>query len=84
MNDKQNQIIQELIKTAIKNGFESYYPLQPIADKLGIKEVLYDNNTNTGLLWELGNLRKGILDITTDGKYASISYNTAQIFKNYE
>ena len=81
MNNKQEKIVQELITSSIKNGFDSCYPLQPIADKLGIKEVLYDNNTNTGLLWELGRFGSGILDISTDGKYASIDYNMSNLLK---
>ena len=74
MTPQQKAICRELLALAYKAGFGCYYPLAPIAAKLGIKRRLYDNNTNTGLLWNLGKHGSGLLDITTDGTAACVPY----------
>jgi len=65
MTDIQKQILQELIDLSYDHGF-CYFPLAPIAKKFGIEEVLYDNNTNTGLLWNLGKFGKGYINVHED------------------
>ena len=51
----QKAVLNRLLRHAYQDGFGSYYPLQPIATELGLTvEQLYDNETNTGVLWELG------------------------------
>jgi hypothetical protein len=65
MTPIQKQITQELLDLSCDHGFH-YFPLTPIAAKLGITEVLYDNNTNTGLLWDLGKFGKGYIDVHED------------------
>lgn len=61
MTPDQKAVCRELLRECYDNGFNSRYPLEPIAKKLGITEVLYDNNTNTGILWDLGPHGNGFL-----------------------
>ncbi len=72
MTTEQKSIIRELIEQSYDSGFH-HYPLAPIAAKLGITEPLYDNNTNTGLLWKLGRHGCAVLDINTEGTHAAVS-----------
>ena len=69
----QKKVLRELLAQAIEHGFGSSYPLKPIADKLGITEPLYDNNTNTGLLWEFGPHGSGDIYARVDWPEASAS-----------
>jgi len=72
----QKRALRALLAQAISHGFGSYYPLAPIAEKLGITEPLYDNNTNTGLLWEFGPHGSGLIDARGDwpNAHASVDY----------
>ena len=74
MNAQQKAVCRELLALSYESGFH-HYPLAPIAEKLGIKGALYDNNTNKGLLWKLGRHGSGILDVSTDGKTAAIPFD---------
>ena len=79
----QKQICRELIKLSIEHGFGSNYPLAPIAAKLGIAEPLYDNNTKSGILWELGPHGGGLLFIPHSGDCASVEYDTHEMLANW-
>lgn len=81
----QKLALRELLSQCIENGFSGSYPLAPIAAKLGITEPLYDNNTNTGLLWEFGPHGKGYVDASGDwpNAYAGISYDFAPMIENW-
>lgn len=79
----QKQIIRELIELSVQSGFGCRYPLSPIAKKLGITELLYDGDTETGILWELGSHGKGYIDISHDGKYAGIYYQMVGMLENW-
>lgn len=78
MNPQQKAVIRELLALCVSHGFGHYYPLAPIAQKLGITQPLYDNNRNKGLLWKLGRHGDGLIDVTTDGKSAAIPYDQHQ------
>lgn len=54
MTKNQKRVLEELLNLCYSQGFDFSYPLEPIAKKLNIEEPLYDNNTNTGILWEFG------------------------------
>jgi hypothetical protein len=73
----QKRVLRELLNQSIQNGFGCSYPLKPIADKFGITEPLYDNNTNTGLLWEFGPHGSGLIMAWGDwpDSDASIDYH---------
>jgi len=75
----QKKILRELLTQSIERGFGCLYPLAPIAQKLGITEPLYDNNTNTGILWELGPHGDGTIFARGDwpDACASIDYDMA-------
>lgn len=75
MTPVQKAFVRELLRLSIDHGFGCRYSLAPIAEKLAIKEPLYDNNTNTGVLWEIGPHGKGFLDIGPDGMSAAIDYD---------
>ena len=81
----QKKALRELLEQAIKHGFGCSHPLKPIADKLGITEPLYDNNTNTGLLWEYGPHGSGLIYASGNwpDAYASIEYATASMIENW-
>lgn len=77
MTLNQKKALRELLSQAISHGFDSLYPLAPIAAKLGIEEPLFDNNTNTGLLWEFGPHGSGLIYARGDwpDACASIDYS---------
>lgn len=81
----QKKVLRELLAQAVEHGFAPSYPLAPIAQKLGITEPLYDNNTNTGLLWQFGPHGSGL--IYASGNWpdasASIDFDSAQMIGNY-
>ena len=83
MTTEQKQICKELIRLSIEHGFGCRYPLAPIAEKFKIKEPLYDNDTNTGILWKLGPHGNGILDISHTGQSAGVDYDTHQMLENW-
>lgn len=58
----QKRVLRELLRESIDHGFGCSHSLAAIAKKLGIDEPLYDNNTNTGLLWEFGPHGSGLID----------------------
>lgn len=81
----QKQVLRELLRMSIENGFGSGFSLKPIGEKLGISDILYDNNTNTGLLWEFGPHGDGIINARGDwpDSYASIAYHDAHMIENW-
>lgn len=81
----QKKCLRELLAQCIEHGFSSSYPLKPIADKLGITEPLYDNNTNTGVLWEFGPHGNGYIMARGDwpNAYASLEYDMAHMIENW-
>lgn len=81
----QKRILRALLSRSIASGFGVLYPLAPIAQQLGITEPLYDNNTNTGLLWEFGPHGKGLIFARGDwpDAQASIDYDSAAMIENW-
>ena len=77
MTENQKAICRELLELSYGNGFNSY-PLKPIAAKLGITDILYDKNTETGILWELGAFGSGVIAVTDNGRglYAGVMRDT--------
>lgn len=83
MTADQKKICKEIIRLSIEHGFSCSYPLAPIAKKFGITETLYDVDTNTGILWELGPYGNGLLDIPHDGQSAGVDYDTHQLLEHW-
>ena len=84
MTTQQKRICRYLIDQSIQNGFGAGYPLEPIAKELGLTCLdLYDNNTNTGVLWELGQHGEGLLYVQPEGEWASVSYDTHELLKHW-
>jgi len=81
----QKKVLRELLAQSIEHGFGSGYPLAPIAAKLGITEPLYDNETNTGILWEFGPYGDGTIYAHGNwpDAYASIDYFFAPMIENW-
>ena len=81
----QKRALRELLNQAIDHGFGCSYSLASIAKTLSIEEPLYDNNTNTGLLWEFGPHGQGL--ISARGNWpdasASIEYSMAGMIENW-
>lgn len=83
LNSNQRAFCRALIKLCVNEGFGFAYEMQPIADGLGIKETLYDEDNSTGLLWELGPHGEGLLDISNNGKCASLYPETYQLLEHW-
>jgi len=45
---------------------------------VGITDILYDKNTETGILWELGAFGSGVIAVTDNGRglYAGVMRDT--------
>ncbi len=73
----QKRALRELLQQSIDHGFGCSHSLSAIAKKLDISEPLYDNSTNTGLLWEFGPHGSGLIDARGDwpDAHASIDYS---------
>lgn len=85
MTKEQKQIIRELLRLSYSNGFDSGYSLNEIAKKFNITDVLYDNETNTGILWEYGRHGNGMLSITDNGHgaYASVMCDAKDLLESW-
>lgn len=83
----RRHFFRELLYLSDKDGYDSAYPLAPIAAELGIESgrFLYDGDTETGLLWGYGgNMgENGMLHISDDGIYASVAIETRDLLKNW-
>lgn len=81
----QKRALRELLNESIDHGFGCSHSLKAIAIKLGIKEPLYDNETNTGLLWEYGPHGEGLIHASGNWPeaYASIAYSMAGMIENW-
>lgn len=67
------RILRELITQSYEMGFDRYYPLAPIAARLSITEMLYDETLRDGLLWNLGQYgRTQLITFSTHGTHAAI------------
>ncbi len=75
MNADQGAIIRALIACSYSGGFDTAYPLDKILEacRLPPETVLYDEDTESGLLWQLG--CDGFVDVQDHGhgQYASIA-----------
>jgi hypothetical protein len=74
MNDKQKQFSRALLNLIEENGAH-FYPISFVAKQAGLTESveeIYDNNTNTGLLWSYGNFGNGYLRFERDSVCAPI------------
>lgn len=66
---KQRLIIRRLLDLTDEHG-RGYYPLEPLAGEVGLTVAqLYDNNTNTGLLWDLGRHGRAYIDVQFPDRY---------------
>lgn len=84
MNEIQKIVVRKLLSLAYENGFGSFYSLKPIAETLGIKvSDLYDEDTESGHLWEYGPYGNGFLDISVDGKSACPNINMRDLLSNW-
>ena len=83
MNPQQKAICKELLQKSIHHGFNCRYPLAPIAEKLGIREELYNNKTHSGLIWELGAHGQGLLDIHPNGESAGIEWENHETVEHW-
>ena len=81
----QKKCLRELLHLCIEHGFGSSYPLLDVAAKAGVKEPLYDNNTNTGVLWEFGPHGSGYINARGDWPraVAGIDYDMAPLIENW-
>jgi hypothetical protein len=79
---------RELLRLSDENGYGSFYPLAPIASRLGIEggRFLYDADTGTGLLWGYGGNRgeNGMLSISADGVYGSVNIEARDLLENWD
>lgn len=74
MTPNQRAICRELLRLNYDKGFGEMFYLPTIAAKLKISEPLYDDNTETGLLWDLGPKGEALLEVTDDGKWAGVNF----------
>lgn len=86
MNPIQKSLIQQLLRHAYSNGFDSKLPLAPMADDMGVSvEALYDEESESGELWEYGPNGNGALDITNNGHgtYAGVNIDFRDLLANW-
>lgn len=84
MNKKQAQIIGELLRLSIENGFNCGYPIQPIVEKFNIEDDVYNEFDELGLLWDYANHTMGAIWISEDNDgelYASVDWDQHDILE---
>lgn len=83
MNDTVKAISRKLLDLSYSNGFGVAYPLTPIAEELGIEagKYLYDANTETGLLWGIGDNGSALITVGDSGEWASVNLETRDILE---
>jgi len=67
----------------VEHGFGCLYPLAPIVEKLGITEKLYDTETSSGVLWDIGPHGSGLLYIPHSGDSASVDFETHAMLEHW-
>ncbi|RRJ96815.1 hypothetical protein Ga0100231_023905 [Opitutaceae bacterium TAV4] len=82
MTPIQKKICCDLLAQCVEHGFGSSHSLKPIAQKHGltVKEI-YDNETNTGILWDLGPHGQGLIDVRNDS--ATVYYETHDMLAHW-
>jgi len=84
MTDVQKAICHALLTLSYQRGFDSSFPLEPIADKLGMTVAeIYDENTEQGVLWEYGPYGNGMLDFSSCGRFAGVTIDTRDLLANW-
>ena len=86
MTDDQKKIIRELLRLAYSSGFDTFYPLKPIADSMGIKDTdIYDPDTEKGILEEYGESGNGFINFRQgqNGIFAVPNFDTRTILENW-
>lgn len=85
--EDQKKVLRYLLKEAYSHGFDSCYPLTPIAKEMGFTtEQLFDSNTNTGILWELSSYGQGLIDVSDryEGDlYAGVNYDMKELAEHW-
>lgn len=82
MTDQQKQIVRELLRRSYSDGFDHLYPLKPIANEMGITPLdIYDENTETGILWEYGPHGNGFLRF--DLGHAGVVVEVRDLLENW-
>jgi hypothetical protein len=79
----QRSISRELLRLSFEGGFGIGYPLAPIAKQLGVPDglALYDENTNAGILWSLGDLGSNLLTVANNGEWAAVNLDTYELLE---
>lgn len=62
MTDKQKKVIKALIELADEYG-RGLFPLSLVSEKSGVTDLLFDPNTETGVMWEISQFDKGFIYI---------------------
>lgn len=83
MNEIQKSCICKLLSLAYSNGF-NLFPLAPIAKELGIEvEALYNEDTESGELWEYGAYGNGFMSFSHDGKAGGVNIDYRELLANW-
>lgn len=84
MTEPQKAICRALLKLCYEHGFSSFYPLAPIAEANGLRvEDLYDECEQKGILFDLGPYGQGLIEISRDGRSASVVQDTRDLLAHW-
>lgn len=82
MTPIQKSVCRSLLKSAYSSGFDSMYPLAPIAAELGATvESFYDDNTETGELYAIGSEGEGLIHVRNG--YASVNLDMRELVEHW-
>lgn len=84
MTPDQKAFCRELLALANEHGFNSAFPLAPIAEKLGLLPGLgiYDRDNESGLLYEFGDIGgNALLWFIEDGSAAGVAVETRDVLE---
>lgn len=84
MTDLQKAICRDLLKSSYETGFSNFYDLAPLAEKHGVQvEDLYNEDEQSGLLFDLGPYKEGFLSFSRNGRAASVCQITHELLEHW-
>ncbi len=84
LSEQQKAVLRDILREAVRGGFDSGFDLEPIAQKhqLTVRD-LYDSSLNTGLLWDVSQEGDGLIYVHHDGSFVSVAFETHELLAHW-
>jgi len=84
MTKTQKQFIHALFELYEEHGYRGSMPIADILNSLNLtKETAYNNNEETGELWDIGQKKHCYVHFSQDMNHASINFSMREVLENW-